>query len=361
MAPFGEKEGSLLLPLIIMNEITKKWVKYYKRIGIKDEFIEEYIPYIDTLSQKNMPIIFDLRHLSGLVSRKVAYLASVINATQHHYRSFKIIKRRGGYREISAPYPALLECQQWINEYILRKIPLHPSSHGFTNSKSIISNAKTHLNQQCLLKLDLKDFFSSISKAQVIRVFKNIGYNNPVSYYLASICCLKNCLPQGAATSPSLSNIVSFGLDVRLKGLASSYGLNYSRYADDMTFSGKHIPIKLIDVINEIVEEQGFLLNDEKTSLVKGKRRKIVTGISVASEKPKLPRGYKRKLKQEVYYIKKHGISSHIEHGKLKEPFYLDIILGRLSFWKFVEPDSEEAEEHIKYFKNLIADQSYDY
>jgi hypothetical protein len=344
-----------------MSKKTKnKWLKYFTNIGLKDEVVEEHLKYIGPLLDKGLPVIFDFNHLCKLLGRQEDYLASAINASAHHYRKYKIPKRRGGYRSICAPYPALLECQQWINKNILEVVSLHSAAHGFCKSRSILTNASEHLGKHSLLKIDLKDFFPSIEKPRIINVFRNLGYNRKVSFYLAALCCLDDCLPQGAASSPALSNIVSFGLDVRLSALAKSFDYTYSRYADDLTFSGNQIPFKFSEYVEEIVKSFGFEVNPDKTILKQGGGKKIVTGISVTNETPKLPRSYKRKLRQELFFIEKFGISSHIEKSKIKDPFYLDVILGRLSFWNFVEPENPDANKYIAHIKNLISAKSPD-
>jgi hypothetical protein len=216
-----------------MSKKTKnKWLKYFTNIGLKDEVVEEHLKYIGPLLDKGLPVIFDFNHLCKLLGRQEDYLASAINASAHHYRKYKIPKRRGGYRSICAPYPALLECQQWINKNILEVVSLHSAAHGFCKSRSILTNASEHLGKHSLLKIDLKDFFPSIEKPRIINVFRNLGYNRKVSFYLAALCCLDDCLPQGAASSPALSNIVSFGLDVRLSALLipTKNGSKESRY-----------------------------------------------------------------------------------------------------------------------------------
>ena len=326
-----------------LDKIIEKWYDFFTRKGIDKTLRDKYIEYIKVLVNNDVPIIFDFNHLRLLMGRSSVYFTSVINSPENHYRSFKLKKRNGGFREILAPYPALLEMQYWIYNNILKKIPVNPYSHGFVRKKSIITNAKIHLNQKELLKLDLKDFFPSININRIIYVFKSLGYSNQVAFYLASLCSYEENLPQGAPTSPYLSNIIAKQLDKRLIGLSKQYNLRYTRYADDLTFSGDSIPAKLIEYISEIVNSEGFVINSEKTRLYKNGGKRIVTGISVIGSELKLPKDYKRSLRQELHFIIKYGYESHIKKKKIRKVNYLETLLGKVNFWLSVEPSNEFA------------------
>lgn len=332
------------------RKVISYWKSNFEKSGLKSELVETYIKYITPLVEKDVPIIFDFNHLCLLLGRNKRYLASVINSNTNHYRDFKIPKRSGGTRQISAPYPALLDCQNWIYQNILKKIEIHPAAQGFTHKKSIITNAAIHLNQNHFLKIDLKDFFPSIKINKVITVFNSLGYSNKVSYYLASICCFGDELPQGAPTSPILSNIISKTLDNRLANFSKKLDLKYTRYADDLAFSGKEIPSKYIQYISQIVESCDYTINNKKTILQQDKGKRIITGISIADKKLQVPKEYKRKLKQEIHFIIKFGIVSHIRKLKIKNPHYELTILGKIRFWLSVEPDNKFAKDALAKF-----------
>lgn len=330
--------------------ITKSfnyWKSGFEKSGLKSELIEEYLSYIKPLLKNDVPVIFDFNHLCLLLGRNQAYLASVINSNVSHYREFEIPKRSGGKRIISAPYPALLECQSWIYENILTKIKIHSSAHGFTFKKSIISNSKIHVGQNHFLKIDLKDFFPSITINQVITIFKSLGYTHKVSFYLAAICCYGEVLPQGAPTSPMLSNIVAKSLDNRLMKYSKKFNLKYTRYADDLAFSGDSIPVKHIEYITKIINSCGFVVNEKKTILQQEKHKRIVTGISIAEDVIKVPREYKRKLKLEIHCIRKHGLLGHMRKHKIRNPDYLLSIIGKIHFWLSVEPENTYARQAL--------------
>jgi RNA-directed DNA polymerase len=328
----------------------KDWQKHFEDYGIRPELVSLYLKYIQRMLSAHIPVIFEFQHLAALLGRTPKYLSSVVNCPEAHYRIFRIPKRKGGYRIISAPYPALLECQQWINHHILSTVPVHSSAQGFIHNRSIISNAEKHLAKHQLLKIDLADFFSSISIKRVINVFQRLGYPHNVSFYLARICCCNDMLPQGAATSPTLSNIIAKRLDLRLHGLSRRFHLEYTRYADDMVFSGNQIPENFILKVKLIIKSENFDINEKKTYLSKNPGRRIVTGLSVSNQTLKIPKSYKRKLRQEIHYILTFGYTSHSTKLKITDPFYIDSIYGKLLFWKSIEPNNSFV---IKSFPKL--------
>ena len=330
------------------------WKKHFINSGINEALIKEYMSYVTLMLKKGFPPVFEFSHLCQLLGREKSYLSSVVNCPEAHYRSFRIPKRKGGFRTICAPYLALLECQQWIYKNILKKVKIHKTAHGFKPKKSILTNAKVHLSAQNLLKLDLKDFFPSITKERIIKLFCRIGYPPNVSCYLASICCYDDALPQGAATSPYLSNIIAKPMDARLYGLAQSFNLKYTRYADDLSFSGDRISIKTVEIIKEIIYEEGFIVNDEKTFLCRSEGRKIVTGISITGNEPKVPKKYKRKLRQELFYVLKYGFVSHARRKRVRTLYHLESLYGKLIFWKWVEPQNTFVIKVLPQLSELI-------
>lgn len=328
------------------SDAIKRWNNFFSDRGIAENIKEVYLSYITLLLTNNVPIIFDFKHLSLLLGRESYYLASVINCPDSHYRFFDIKKRTGGVREICVPYPALLEMQYWILDNILKNIKIHPAAHGFVRKKSILTNANIHLGQKQLLKLDLKDFFPSIGINRIIYLFKSLGYPNQIAFYLARICSYDDNLPQGAPTSPMISNIIARVLDSRLMKFSKHYGLKYTRYADDLVFSGDEIPYKFVEYISNIIKDEGFSLNEKKTKLYKDNGRRIVTGISISSDELKIPREYKRKIRQELFYIKKFGFKRHLRNTKDRKISYLLTLLGKVNFWLSVEPNNLLAQSY---------------
>lgn len=320
-------------------------------LGVERAYIDVYLEYVSNLIRKDLPPIFDLKHLGALLGLKVDFLSAAIYSAESFYRNFEIPKRSGGQRQITAPYPSLKYVQKWIYRNILSKIKVHGCVHGFVDHRSILTNAKVHIGQQCLLKLDLKDFFPSISMDWVVQVFKTMGYETQVAFSLASLCCYQGSLPQGSPASPAISNIVAMHLDRRLYRLAKKFKLNYSRYADDIAFSGERICPKFITYVNDIIEDCGFSVNRSKIRLYKEHGNKILTGVSLSTGQPRIPRDYRRRLQKDLHYIDKYGIKGHMMHNKIRDPRYLESIIGRLGFWLMIEPDNTFAQGMMVKFR----------
>lgn len=330
-----------------------EWIVFLSRNIHSLNRLQIFLKYVIRLQRNGCPVIFDMKHLAQLFEVDATVCSSMIISSSSFYYKFSIPKRKGGVRDIAAPFPLMYEMQNWIYKKILFDINIHESATGFVFGKSVVDNAKIHLENPVILKMDLKDFFPSVSIKRVIAVFRRLGYTKKISYYLASLCCLDGKLPQGAPTSPILSNIVVFDLDRRLFGLANKFKLQYTRYADDLTFSGDRIPMRYIDYVTDIVCDEGFMVNEEKTQLLLGSQRKIVTGISISSGKLTIPREVRREIRKQVFYIQKRGISNHLTSIGSSDPVYIERLLGRLNFWHLVEPGNEFVNKSILDLNNL--------
>ncbi|MGO0791378.1 reverse transcriptase domain-containing protein [Herbaspirillum seropedicae] len=324
----------------------RDWKKYYKNIGLEKERQIVLGSYAGALAQQNLPVIFSFEHLAALLGRTPPHLASLIFGTGSHYRTFEIPKRSGGKRKIQAPYASLLECQRWISKNILATQEESDWVHSYRPQRSIRSNALVHVGHSDILKMDLKHFFPSIRMGRVSLFFEKLGYAPEIAFFLSRLCTLNDELPQGAATSPPLSNILASRLDNRLHGLSQTLGLTYTRYADDLVFSGKKIDYAVVKDITKICMGEGFLVNSKKTTLMNRYGRKFVTGLIVGETKISLPREYKRSIRQDVYFILKNGPKNFLEK-KRKSPTVLSQILGKLSYWHSIEPDNPFASKNL--------------
>ncbi len=329
-----------------VDEIIASWRKECVKYGMPNETVGPYLDYVANLIKQDLPPIVDMRHLSMLIGIDYNFMTMAVNAPNLFYRQFNIPKRTGGVRSITAPYPSLKYIQTWIYDKILKNRKTHFCVHGFVRGRSILSNASVHSKCKMLLKMDISDFFGSIPRNYVINYFhKELGYNLNVSWILSSLCCLDGSLPQGAPTSPALSNLISLSFDRRLYRLSKKFGLEYTRYADDIAFSGDNIPDAFIRYVEGIAKDCGYEINKEKTHLYAAGGSKIIAGVSLATGEPRIPRDYRRKLRQELHYVDKYGLTGHMRHNKIRRANYPESILGKVSYWLSIEPDNEYAKQ----------------
>lgn len=311
-------------------------------VGLPKDDIDACLTYAKRILLQGIPPIYDLNHFASIVGYDPAYLLGAIAATDKYYRKFVIPKKSGGEREIAEPLPSLKEIQRWILENILRNVPVHVAAKAYSTGLSIKHNARFHRSQSIVLTIDIKNFFPSIRSGRVYAAFRKIGFSKHVSAMFTDICCLSKTLPQGAPTSAHLSNIILEPLDARCFGLARSRGIRYTRYADDLTFSGDFNPGPFIEIVYSILKDFSFEPNLEKTRVLTRSNRQLVTGI-VVNEKMQIPRPDRRKLRQEAYYIKKFGIDSHIVKTGIKQHNYVGHLIGKAGFTRFINPHDRDA------------------
>lgn len=241
-------------------------------------------------------------------------LKEIIASKQSHYTSYNIKKRSGGNRRITTPDKFLKRVQQEILFDILDFIDIDKHAMGFVKGRSIYTNAKKHLDSVCIVKLDLKDFFPSVKKEMII---KALDGKVSAPHAIAELVTVNDCLPQGAPTSPCISNIVCIELDKKLTNLAAKFHARYTRYADDITFSSKTNKQldKIIPKTHSFVLRQGFDINYKKTQVMRRGSRQMVTGL-VVNDAVNVPRTYARNLRAEIHKKKYIGISLD-EQGRL--------------------------------------------
>ena len=270
------------------------------------------------------------------------------------YTTFWMAKRRGGYRNIEAPNPRLKAIQRAILDRLLAPQSVHTAATGFRPGLSIADNARPHLGRRRALKTDLHNFFGSIRRPAVRRVFRGMGFDAPMTKVLVDLCTHRNRLPQGAPTSPALSNLVAAPMDEQLTALSLRRGLTYTRYADDLTFSGESFNRnELVADIKQIAAGDGFKLNAKKTRLMASSRR-IVTGLSIGSgEKLTLPRERKREIRKNVHFVLKYGVTEHRERIHSSDPAYVKRLIGELCFWRSIEPEHPFVNRALRELRAL--------
>lgn len=321
-------------------------------VGLTANEIEICLAYAQPIFERGLPVIYDNDHLSNLVGYKIKYIQRAAKAPVNFYRNFTISKRSGKPRTISEPLPSLKEIQLWVLRNLLDKMPVHPAAKAFVAGRSIKNNARFHRGQRRVLTVDVKDFFPSISSDRVKAIFVKAGYNSRISSLLANLCCLNGKIPQGSPTSPAISNIVCLDMDEEFFQYARSRKLRYTRYADDMTFSGDVIRHSDIKHIYRIMRSYHFEPNLEKTRLMRPHQRQQITGI-IVNNHMQVSREYRRELRQHAYFIGKFGIEEHAVVNEITHIRFRDHLLGRANHALHVNSSDRDAirlKEALKRF-----------
>lgn len=362
-----------------------------KKKGLSDDTIKAAVEQIEAVEQGglNLPAIVSLNHLATCAKVPYLFLRSIVQRSHADaYRKFSIRKRSGGRRFIHVPAPPLAHVQKWINTYILRHVPVHSASFAFAPGGSIFRCAARHCGTQWLIKMDITGFFESVSEIQVFRSFREIGYQPLVSFELARIVTVgpaeqsprhsdpvwkirnENAaipaysagalgyLPQGAPTSPMLSNIVVKPVDAEIAEAARKAGLTYTRYSDDLTFSTPAKDFRRSDAsafihsVEQILSPAGFRPQHRKTKVIPPGSRKTVLGLNVDDAGPKLRREFKDNLRLHLHYLEKYGPAEHAQAREFDTIWGMKAHLrGLIDFANMVEP--AYAKEILERFSQV--------
>ena len=306
----------------------------------------------------------------GISVEKLRFLAS--NYPIKHYFYFPILKKTGKSRTISAPMPDLKTAQRWILRNILEKLEVHDAAHGFRQNRSIVTNAQPHVGADIVVKLDLQNFFQSISYKRVKELFYQLGYSENAAKILGLICTVadleeidinykytgRRCLPQGSPASPAISNLVCDSLDSNLTQIAEQMGFRFTRYADDLTFSSsKNAWYKVYILINKsrsIITNEGFTVDPNKIQILSKSVRQEITGI-VVNKQLNISRRTLKAFRATLYQIEQEGLSNK-KWGKSSN--LIAAITGFANYVAMVNP-SKGAEflasvERIKHKYELL-------
>jgi retron-type reverse transcriptase len=279
----------------------------------------------DRLRAAKLPVAntaLELASAIGVSLGELRFLAFAREvSTTTHYRRFTIPKRSGGERVISAPMPRLKHVQHWILEHVLEPIALAAPAHGFVPGRSTVTNAVVHVGAAVVINVDLKDFFPTVTYRRVKGLFAKLGYSEQVATVLGLVCSEPDIvestldgvtyyvargprrLPQGAPTSPAITNVLCRRLDNRIAGYARARGLTYTRYADDLTLSSNDPSIDVgavLGFVRRTVAAEGFTVHPDKVRIVRRGRRQEVTGI-VVNAKPGVVRAELRRFRALLY------------------------------------------------------------
>lgn len=344
--------------------------------GVTGAVAAEALKQAHQLQGRELPAVLTLNHLARHTNTRYADLRRFVEREEDPYRKFRITKRSGGKRLICVPNHQLMMVQRWLAEYVLNRIDSNPASTAYSPGASPIKCALRHCGARWLLKLDIRKFFESISEIQVFHVFQSLGYNPLISFEMARLCTRIYAdsnrwerrvwtvrldhyhgipayqtkqighLPQGAPTSPMLSNLAMRGLDRDLAEIATEAGLIYTRYADDLTFSTgstaffRHDATNFLRLAQKRVREEGLLPNKQKTLIAPPGARKIVLGLLVDGDRPRLRREFKQRLLVHAHYLKRFGPAHHAEKRGFRSVWSMQRhTYGLVAYARQVEPD----------------------
>jgi len=336
---------------MLESQITETVRRIDSKRGLRAHEKEAWKRSLRQLDQAKLPILLDLHDFSNYIPYEAKEIASILNATDHYYRGFDIPKRSGGYRKILAPFPSLSIIQKWIASSIFSNVEIHRSAIAYKNNSSIKDHVEPHLNNPTLLKIDIRNFFPSISIQRVGQEFLELGYTSRMSYALSGLLTLHGCVPQGAPSSPLISNIVLRKIDSEIETICNTEGINYTRYADDFAFSGKKIPASFIAQVSAILSLDGFEVNYKKTRQYEAEEKtRFLTGLVLTPDRIRPPKNFRRWVVQRIYYLEKYietdlsGLSKASGNSEiLNNVFLLESLRGKLGYWNWVDPFDKTA------------------
>ena len=291
-----------------------------------------------------MIIYTELSSLERDLGIQAKTLYAVSNNLSKHYRKVNLPKKSGGCRSLSIPDPPLKTIQKRITDVLLVHMPVSKYAKAYGFGCSTFRNAKPHVNKQVVLKLDILHFFDNIRYTTVKDlVFPEKIYAEPIRILLTMLCYYKDALPQGAPSSPVITNIILYEFDEQVGQWCKDRKITYTRYCDDMTFSGNFEPAEVIAFIQKTLRNRNFLLNEQKIHIQYAGQQQVVTGI-VVNEKLSIPANYRRKLRQELYYCQKFGIAAHLKQiqSSIPEETYRRQLLGKINYVLQVHPKDSD-------------------
>lgn len=344
--------------------------------------------YAQRLMTVRLPVVFSLGHLAEITHTEYQFLRDTVRRKREatNYKMFAVMKRSGGRRFIHAVSSQLISVQKFINEEILQKISPHPCSYAFHRSGGIRACAAAHCGARWLFQYDLANFFYDINEKDVLQIFDRLGYRSLLSFELARICTTTHLpkhlnryirsrnsrsdegmpyktsdfigvLPQGAPTSPMLSNLVAENLDIRISDFAGKNGFVYTRYADDLTLSASSLPQKMsIGNIHRrivgIIRSCGFRENQKKIRIAGPGSKKIVLGLLVDGERPRISKETCKRIDRHLYASEKFGIVQTAAHEGFDSAYgFHNHLSGLVAFVSDV--DKEKGTEFKKRMERI--------
>lgn len=269
-----------------------------------------------------------LREFLGSIKPKHTYLlfryTDEAYKLRRCYRPVLLKKKNGGVRILQVPDEKLKRLQRQLLTY-LQHAEISSCAAAYVKGRGLAEHAHYHAERSMLLKLDIEDFFGSITFTKVLLAVKEALKRSPlvgeeqrseIGWFIAKACTLDGVLPQGAPTSPTLSNMVFLQLDQMISSYCVPRGIRYTRYSDDLFFSGDFRPSEIIPFIRKLLLKNGYTLNEKKIVAAGRGSKKLVTGV-VVNQRPQVDRSYRREIRQSIYFIGKFGLEEHLQRKGL--------------------------------------------
>lgn len=314
--------------------------KMWKYIGTKET--NDFLLSLKLLNCKN-----DKKYLKTLYS--------ISNNIKKNYTIYKIKKRNGKYRTIYEPNSILKYIQKQILTNILNNKSISKYAKAYHKGISLIENVTPHVNKDIILKLDIKDFFENISFMDIYNTCFSIEYfPKSVGMLLTYLCTYDDHLTQGSPTSAYISNLVMKDFDETIGTWCENNNISYTRYSDDMTFSGKFNPKEIIIKVRKMLYKLGLQLNNNKIHVINKSSCQQVTGI-VVNEKPQASSKYRKEIRKEIYYIRKYGLLSHLSRTKntTSPNTYINSLYGRILYVLQINSNDLEFKEYKQFILDL--------
>lgn len=305
---------------------------------------------------KELLLSFNLLNQNEFSKDILNQLYSISNNVENNYTIHKIKKRNGKVRTIYEPSYLLKKIQRNILKNILDDINISDYAKAYKKGISLKDNATPHVGKNIILKLDIEHFFDSISFFDVYNACFSIElYPKNIGILLTKLCTYYDFLPQGAPTSSYISNVVMRKFDEEIGQITKELNIEYTRYSDDMTFSGDFDPKYIINIVKKKLNKMGLKLNYSKIRVISRCNRQYVTGV-VVNEFAQTSSVYRKKIRQEIYFIKKYGLESHlrkINYNDSKSK-YLYMLKGKINFVLNINSNDIEFINYKNYLNNYI-------
>lgn len=305
------------------------------------------------------------------------------------YKQVPLRKKNGGIRILEVPDQGMKGLQRKLLRFF-QHAEISPCAAAYVKGKTLREHAMYHTDSKILVKLDIKDFFGSVTFPKVFCAVDealkrsplagpderfhpdeaasdqeragNRYYNGQVSWFIARACTLNGALPQGAPTSPMLSNMVLLPIDKIISDYCKKNRIRYTRYSDDMIFSGDFQPDRLISFVGKLLARNGFTLNEDKIVIAGNGRQQKITGV-VVNQRPQADRKYRREIRQDIYYIGRYGLEEHLrrkgllaENGDQTAQMVKELqkLIGRIVFVLQIDPGNKEFQNYKELSVSLL-------